>query len=242
VNTRLHPEADVVVIERRYRGPPESANGGYACGIVARRLAGAGTVRLRLPPPVDTPLELRATEDGRARLLHDHAVVAEGTSASVGGDVPGPVPFESAVHASAGYRWRTGHPFPGCFVCGPDRSHGDGLRIFPGRVPGRDIVAASWVPDLGTCDASRRVRPEIVWAALDCPSWFGILEFDGAAHVSLLGQLTAEVIRRPAAGERCVVIGWFTGRDGRKLHGGAALYADGGELLGRSEATWIEAR
>ena len=35
------------------------------------------------------------------------------------------------------------HPFPGCFVCGPDRAEGDGLRLFPGGLgPGR--TACTW--------------------------------------------------------------------------------------------------
>jgi peptide/nickel transport system substrate-binding protein len=36
------------------------------------------------------------------------------------------------------------------------------------------------------------------------------------------------------------VIGWSTGRAGRKLYGGAALYTGAGLLLGWSAATWIE--
>ena len=43
------------------------------------------------------------------------------------------------------------HPLPMCFVCGPARVHGDGLRIIPGALPPRPdyktgTFAAPWVP------------------------------------------------------------------------------------------------
>ena len=50
-----------ITIDRRYRGPPTSANGGYVCGLVANAIGGSGEVTLRAPPPLDQPLEdLRA--------------------------------------------------------------------------------------------------------------------------------------------------------------------------------------
>jgi hypothetical protein len=60
--------------------------------------------------------------------------------------------------------------FPDCFVCGTVRQPGDGLRIFPGPVPGRRLWAAPWTPDSSVAGTDGRVRPEVAWAALDCPS------------------------------------------------------------------------
>ncbi len=236
----LHPQPAVVTISRRYRGPPDSANGGYACGLVAHHLQGDARVRLHRPPPLEKPLSMRPADAAGVALMDSENVVAEGVAARVHGEIPAPVSFDAAVRASENYRWFTGHPFPGCFVCGPDRRAGDGLCIFPGPVAGREIVAAPWVPDDSVCDASGRVRPEVVWAALDCPSWFGLLEFEGGTTTGLLGQLSAHVLRRPAAHEPCVAIGWSLGREGRKLHAGAALYTGEGVLLGSSAAIWIE--
>ena len=51
-------------------------------------------------------------------------------------------------------------------------------------------------------------------------------------------MLAARIVRRPASGEACVVIGWAAGRDGRKLYGGTAIFADG-ELLASSSATCL---
>ena len=135
-------------------------------------------------------------------------------------DVPDAVDFELATQASQRFPWYSGHPFAGCFVCGPERSAGDGLRIFPGAVVEKNVVAAPWEPDTSVCDAAGTVQPEIVWAALDCPSWFGIFTFEPGAKYALLRQLSVRILRRPQERERCVVIGWASGRDGRKLHGG----------------------
>ena len=41
-----------IVIDRRFRGPAESGNGGYACGVFAR--GEEAEVTLRLPPPLET--------------------------------------------------------------------------------------------------------------------------------------------------------------------------------------------
>jgi hypothetical protein len=229
-----------VVIPRRFRGPPASVNGGYTCGLIASRIEGCARVRLHTPPPLDTPLSMRTADAAGVALMDAERVIAEGVAGQPPGEAPGPVDFDAAVHASRQYRWATGHPFPGCFVCGPDRHHGDGLCIFPGPVEGRRIVAAPWVPDDSVCDPTGTVQLEVVWAALDCPSWFGVLEYENGAAGGLLGQLSAHVLRHPRAHERCVVVGWSRGREGRKLHAGAALYTSDGVLLGSSAAIWIE--
>jgi hypothetical protein len=233
---------DVVTIRRRYRGPPDSANGGYACGLVGRHLQAGARVRLHSPPPLDQPLTIRASAAVHLAMAMGEQVIASGTTAEPAGDIPAPVSFEVATSASAQFRWSVGHPFPGCFVCGPERRSGDGLCIFPGPVTGRAVVAAPWVPDETVCDATGHVQVEVLWAALDCPSWFGLLEFEADTTVGLLGQLTAHIVKRPVAGEPCVALGWSRGRDGRKLYGGAALFTSDGTLLGSSDAIWIEPR
>src|SRR5215218_4317713 len=51
-----------IVIDRRFRGPDQSGNGGYTCGLVAGAMDGPAAVTLRLPPPLEVPLRV---EDGR---------------------------------------------------------------------------------------------------------------------------------------------------------------------------------
>jgi hypothetical protein len=59
---------ETLTIDRRFRGPAQSGNGGYVCGRIARHVAGTAQVRLAIPPPLDTPLEMDVT-DGVARLM-----------------------------------------------------------------------------------------------------------------------------------------------------------------------------
>ena len=56
----------------------------------------------------------------------------------------------------------------------------------------------------------------------------------------VLGRMTAEIVRLPEEGEKCIVISWPLGEDGRKLYAGTALFAAGGELLAVARQTWIQ--
>jgi len=214
-----------IVVDRRFRGPRESANGGYASGLIARAVGGAVAVTLRRPPPLDTPLRI---EDGR--VCDGDALVAETEPAAVDVDPPAPPSWEQAVAAQ---RVDPDSPFPECFVCGFARDPGDGLRIHPGPLDGAGVVAAPWVPTAGT------TGEEFVWAALDCPGAYATGAVGRGTLV--LGRLAARVHRVPQAGERCVVAGWHLGSDGRKHHAGTALWS-GSDLLGIAQAIWIEPR
>ncbi len=93
-----------VIIPRRYNGPPDSANGGYACGLLAALLGrrGGGDA-----PPAAAARHgagggARARRDG-VELRHDDAVVAEGCAAGLELEVPAPVSVEEAEQASKGY-------------------------------------------------------------------------------------------------------------------------------------------
>jgi hypothetical protein len=131
--------------------------------------------------------------------------------------------------------------FPDCFVCGTGRQPGDGLRIFPGPVAGRPLWAAPWTPDPSVTDADGRVRPEVAWAALDCPSGIAAAEAAGLTQDTaiLLGRMTASLAALPAAGDQCLVIAWPGGRDGRKLLAGSALLGPGGQVLAAARAVWL---
>ena len=219
--------AKAVRIDARYHGPPGSANGGYTCGLLAALVGEPAEITLRLPPPLDVDLSFA---DGR--LLDGDRVVAEARHAeSMDVDIQDPPSFADAEQASRAYAGFEEHAFPSCFVCGPERAEGEGLRIFAGPL-GDGRVAAPWTP--------REPRRELVWAALDCPGAFAA-GFSGRGEM-LLGRLVGEVLRVPRAGERCVVLGWPLGEDGRKLYAGTAVFGEGGDLVGRARATWIVPR
>jgi len=223
-----------LVIDRRFRGPPDSANGGYSAGRLAAVLDGPVEVRLRRPPPLERELDVVPDSDA-AVLLDGDNEVARARPASLELTVPKPPSFEQARAVEGQCRAFDNHPFPGCFVCGPDR-HADGLCIFPGPV--EDQVAATWTPEAELAAADGRVRPEFIWAALDCPGSFALTPEPGKWMV--LGSFTVAIDRRPGADESLVVTGWDQGRDGRKLFAGTALFNDAGECLARAKAVWIE--
>jgi len=153
-------------------------------------------------------------------------------------DHPPPASYEQAEQASAGYAGFHRHAFPTCFVCGPERAPGDGLRIFAGPLDGREAVAAPWIPSVDLADGYGIVRPEFLWAALDCPGAFAV--GFGERDALLLGRLAAGIRAPVRSGERYVVLGWPLGEDGRKRYAGTALFTDTGELCGLARATWIE--
>ena len=51
-------------IARRFCGPPNSGNGGYVSGLIARHMEQPCQVTLHAPPPLDTDLQLHPHENG----------------------------------------------------------------------------------------------------------------------------------------------------------------------------------
>jgi hypothetical protein len=217
-----------IVIERRFRGPVGSGNGGYTCGLVGGLLdADTVEVTLRLPPPLDTAL-LVERSDGGLRVLDGDALVAEARPAELSLEPPEPVTFDEAVAIAAARPDDPEHRFPGCFVCGPAREEGDALRLRP-TATGDGRIVAPWRPS--------EVTQPFVWASLDCPGAHAVNP-DGARGISVLGRLTARVMEAPAPGDECVVVGWPLGGDGRRFHAGTALFRDD-RPLAVARAVWF---
>jgi hypothetical protein len=199
-------------------------------------------VTLHRPPPLERPLRVEGDEDA-VELRDGDDVVARAVPATVTIDVPAPVSVGVAVVAAESSRFRQSpgeHPFPTCFVCGPHRAEGEGLRLFPGRVEGTDLFAVPWSPAAEFGDDDGDVRDELVWAALDCPSSFAMyLEEDPLEGPYVLGRLAVRIDARPRTGNDYVVTSWRVGVDGRKLFAGSALWDARGALLAVGRATWI---
>lgn len=229
------------VLDHPHEGPPGCGNGGYVVGLLADRLDAlapptaalpADRVRLSAPTPLGRPLawevDGEAGDDGvTVRLLDGETVLGTARRAPAPDlDVPDPVGLETARAAAATYDLG-GHPYPGCYVCGP--TNDDGLHIDAAPVPDRPGIHAATVtlPD--------DTRPE-VFAALDCPGAFAV----GFGDVPLLlGTFTGQVHHPVPAGREIVVLGWEIGREGRKRHSGTALL-DGDRVLASASATWVE--
>ncbi len=187
------------------------------------------------PPPLEKPLGVERGD--RLRIVDGDAIVIEATAASFDVDVPDPVALDAAIAASEHYVGFKDHPFATCFVCGPERRDGDGLRIFPGRVGESRLLAAPWTPTADLADDEGKVRPEFVWAALDCPG--GWASIGGLERPSVLGTMAARQLDDVVAGEEYVAVGWPIGSEGRKDFVGSALFTADGRLVGEAAATWI---
>ena len=230
-----------VIIATQFRGPPNSGNGGYVGGLLAGAIAGTVTAVLRAPVPLEAPLIL-IEEEGATRLMSPAGdLIGEGRGGDAA-DLPEPPPPPSLTAAQAAAKTFIGfaRPFhPVCFTCGDRLEEGFGLRVFVGQLEGagEGVVAGAWTPNEAFADDDGLTRLEVVWAALDCPGSVAWVVQGGGG--GLLGTMSAEVLRRPAAGEACIVMGWPIERSGRKSLSGTALFASDGELLARSRQVWI---
>ena len=230
--------ASTLRIDRRFRGPPSSGNGGYVAGLLARELDSSGcVVTLKAAPPLDQDLRVDHSPDG-ASLWAGDLLIAQATRGDLEIAVPEPPSLAEAANAEAGFSGFQDHVFPGCFVCGPERPPNDGLRIFPGSVRASEshCVAASWTPDFGLADDTGRVRSEFLWAALDCPGYFAIEAIAGAA---VLGRIGVSLHSEAMAGDQLVVTGWPIESIGRKHVVGTALHTRERRLVAAAKATWI---
>jgi hypothetical protein len=245
-----------LIVPRRFRGPESSGNGGWTAGALAAlvdhdvptdRAARWPTisVSLRLPPPLDTPLQV--VDDGRETVASlDGVAVA---SAEVVDQAPtqvDPVPADEARAAMASYPGLRQHPFPTCFSCGTERAEGDGLRIFPGPVSaggGPTRVAATWTPHPSLFedwhayhDDHPRASLPVVWAALDCVGgWAG----DLTERMMVLARITARVHTLPLIGQEHAVVGEARGTEGRKTWTASTLYDGDDRPLAVAEHLWI---
>lgn len=245
--TAMHlPLITTTTIDARFNGPPHVGNGGIVCALIAEHCGDAFEAELRLPAPIERPLQIEADPSGEVELRDGDAVIACGRPADLELAVPTP-PTPREAECAHHEALLAPHPYPDCFVCGPARARGDGLRIVPGPIPGRtDLVASPWVPDASLADANDTgngngtVAARFTWASLDCPG--GIAAASGRSGPILLARFRGRIERRPRVGERCTLIGWVIERDGRKHRAGTALFDEEARVLGRSEQLWIEPR
>lgn len=235
-------------IARRFNGPHDSGNGGYSAGLVAQKFPAANAVEvtLRAAIPLETDLVVRPNGEAIEIVSQDDPptliISARATQlATPGAHSPG---LEAARVAAQTYRGVEDHVLPHCFVCGPARAVGDGLRIFPDWLKDPagvenpnlfPIVAAPWQPTPDLADATGLIAPEFLWAALDCPGAFAI-----DAEPILLGRMSARILARPSTEAPIVVIAWRKGQDRRKHFAGSALFTESGDMLAFSEQTWIQ--
>lgn len=225
-------------IDSRFNGPPNSANGGYTCGLIAAAIGETVNVRLYSPPPLDIDLELSTSEHADKWLLkHGEKVIAAATLTTVRAHAPAPPSYIEAMEASMHFTGLTEHAYANCFVCGPQRAQGDGLRIFAGKLKDSNVVAAPWLPRTDLGNEQGKIKPEFIWCALDCPGYFASIK---SGRSALLGELAVHIDRMVHVNEPCVIVGWQIMIEGRKHKVGTALFDEDGERCAVGVATWIE--
>ena len=206
---------------------------------MARELGGSDVlVTLKRPAPLGVDLSIDTdTDTGSAVLRHGGDVLATAERADLDIAVPGPPSMAEARAAELRFD-QAAHIYPGCFVCGPAREPGDGWRIFAGPIrQGR--VAASWTAGSEFVDGDGIVKPEFVWAALDCPGYFAVQE---AAGLALLGRMGVVAHHPIPCDVPLIIHGWDMGSDGRKHSAGTAIHSADGELLAAARQTWVTLR
>ena len=231
-----------LLVPARCCGPSTSGNGGWVSGAVAGFLDHRpAEVSLRLPPPLDVPMDV-AVDDGRVRVTLDGALVAEGGPGAFAHEPPPPVALDVAREAATRCPGLVAHEFPHCLTCGPERDIGDGLRVFPGPLTDDMTVMAAPVRGQDLPEAAAGTLPEpMVWAALDCPSGWPAIA--AAASPMVLARMVAEVVAPEGVPTtELVAVGELRSSEGRKHTGTSALYLPDGTLLARAEALWIELR
>lgn len=229
-----------LVVDQRYAGIPGVTVGGYVAGLAARDLGASAAVTLTRPVPPGSNVTLERQES-EVLLRVDGEVAAIAVASPFETTAPEAIDARAAEMASGRYLGFHHHFFPNCFTCGPDRPVGDGLRVFPGPVDGRLLVAAIWRPPPFVAKADGAVAPEFVWAALDCPAiWAEVLHGDaGPDDRAVTGRLAIQLLGPIAAGESHIVLGWPIGRQGRQIIAGAAIYSQAGDLLAEARQTMI---
>jgi len=223
-----------LVVAERFEGVPGAAHGGYAAGLLARAVPRVSEVTLRHLPPLARALKVRAADDGTAAVYDGKTLVLEGRPGPVDLPMPNPVSLAEAAGATAGHQGFV-RPFSArCFVCSASRP--DSLRVWPGPVAGREVLATPWTPPALFADQCGAVPAEIVWAVCDCLTGWAI---GAVSRPALTGRLACRMIQPIQASTTHVAMAWALPEDGRKRPAGAAIVSERGELLAIARATWV---
>ncbi len=245
-----------IFIAEKFRGPPNSGNGGYVSGVVASALTDgahnlpdgkAVEVTLRAPIPLDQSMTI-LRDNQSLTVEHGDKLTAEAKIVTLQIEAPTPTTLNEAMavrEQSYSFPLCLNHLFhkpmrgvhPICFCCGAELSPTEGLHVYSAPVNNNEQVAAAWIANECFTDEHGLVKPEFIWTALDCP---GQMAWRArGTQTGMLGRLTARIEKDIRAGERCVVVGWTMGSEGKKYFAGTALFNQSNELCAYAKAVWI---
>jgi hypothetical protein len=238
-----------LTIDARFNGPPHSGNGGYVAGQLAEEVLAAHVqptvgpsspwveVTLRTPPPLATPYAVELDDDATLVASVGETVVGTARVLESAPDAVVPVPAaqpDAVARAEQAYVGLENHPFPTCWVCGPQRP--DGYHLRPGRIDDRHTACMWHVAADAAGTPAGPVPASAVWAALDCPGGWAALS---SGQVVVLGRIAAAVRSVPVVGESCLVMGRLDAQDGRKVFTTTTVYRADGTPAASARSTWI---
>jgi hypothetical protein len=239
----LSERLQTISIDQRYRGLPGIALGGYSSGLLAAHMPHGAEVKLRRPVPLGRELTIDRADDGVVELRDGEMLLAEAGAVEHVLDVPPAPRLEEVEAASAAFPGHHRHPYPECFACGPQRAAGDGLRIFPGTVPARRMVATPWTPPSGS-NGTGTVGLELIWGAFDCAQLWAMMLHEHASpgERAVTAKLEGALERDVRPGAPHVLVAWPIERDAGSLRAGAALFGPDGELCATGVQTAVVAK
>lgn len=240
-----------ITIPEKFRGPPNSGNGGYVGGAFADLLNTTNPVEvtLRSPIPLDKPMDIIHTSGGegpeRVTVQDGDTLIAEVRESELRMEIPDTPERQAVINAapsSPSLAMRENPLIPGargfhpiCFCCGAD--HEDGLRVFTAPIADTNQVAAIWQTHAEWGDDKGHLPNTFLWTALDCPgqfAWYATGIFTG-----MLGRITAEVMTPAPAGQAYLVMAWPIEIDGKKHFAGSAIFDENDNLIARAKSVWI---
>src|ERR1043166_8689515 len=92
-----------IVIDPAFEGPPASAHGGYACGVLAPYVSADAEITLRRPVPLGTGLRLAQHNGSLALHNHNDDLLAEVAPTELEDRTPQPPTFAEALAATASF-------------------------------------------------------------------------------------------------------------------------------------------
>ena len=245
-----------ITVPARFRGPPESGNGGYVAGAIAEcfpldeRPGSAIEVTLRAPTPLDRQMRVLHPEEDALQLILGETLIAEARRTQLTLEVPEPPSYEAALAArphspsfvrNINPQLVDGLGFhPICFCCGAEVEPDEGLHVYAAPVEGFEGVAAAWNPSEVFADQDGHLPERILWAALDCPGQFAY--YASGIRTGMLGRMTGRILKPVPAAQNLRVIGWCLEVERSKHFAGTALFDAAGDLCGYSRQVWIGRR
>ena len=89
-----------ITINERYNGPPNIANGGYVCGLLANFIEGPADVWIRKPTPMGCELSIVSRDDDSFCIMSNGDICVEAKPGILNLEMPESPGFENALTAA----------------------------------------------------------------------------------------------------------------------------------------------